>query len=216
MGVWSPRVYHFSSNWKEARTLLATLQRAWDHQRHALLGVTFFYFTDNTTTYFTMTSGSSRSPGIHALVEAIKKLEIQLGCVLEVIHVPGTTLITEGTDGLSRGIWNSPLHQRPSRRALLAEIFAPVPYTPDVGQWAVNETAFPPGTPWEHRCWNLEWQAKDIFDRLTVWALPPEVAPQLIYDLLQMHVERPLSTAMILIIPPGDWRVSPQCDSYCA
>jgi hypothetical protein len=162
--------------------------------------MTFFYFTDNTTTYFTVMSGFSTSPGIHALVEAIKKLEIQLGCVLEVIHVPGTTIITEGNDGLSCGIWNSQLHWRPDHRALLAEIFAPVPFTPDVGQWAVNKTAFPPGTPWEHRCWDLEWRAKDIFDRLTVWAPPPEVAPQLIYDLLQMHVKMPLSTAMIMII----------------
>jgi hypothetical protein len=28
MGAWSPHVFHFSSNWKEARTLLKTLERA--------------------------------------------------------------------------------------------------------------------------------------------------------------------------------------------
>lgn len=64
-------------------------------------------------TYFTVMSGSSTSPGIHALVGAIKKLEIQLGCVLEVMHVPGTTIITEGTDGLRHNIWKSLLHERP-------------------------------------------------------------------------------------------------------
>jgi hypothetical protein len=101
MGVWSPRVYRFSSNWKEACTLYATLQRARDQHQHDLRGVTFFYFTDNMTTYYTVSSGSSTSPGIHSLVDDIKKLEIELEIVLEVIHVPGTTIITEGTDG-----WN--------------------------------------------------------------------------------------------------------------
>jgi hypothetical protein len=132
MGVWSPCVYCFSSNWKEARTLYATLQRAHDQHQHDLRGVTFFYFTDNMTTYYTVTSGSSTSPGIHSLVEDIK-LEIDMGIVLEMIHVPGITIITEGTDGLSRGIWSTPLHQRPDRHILLAEIFAPVPFTFDVG-----------------------------------------------------------------------------------
>jgi hypothetical protein len=52
MGVWSPHAYCFSSNWKEARTLYATLQRACDQHQHDLRGVTFFYFTDNMTTYY--------------------------------------------------------------------------------------------------------------------------------------------------------------------
>jgi hypothetical protein len=66
------------------------------------------------------------------------------------------------------GIWNTPLHQRPDRHLLLAEIFAPVPFTPDVGDWAVIEAGFVPGTHWEHRSWELEWKAEDCFDRLTV------------------------------------------------
>jgi hypothetical protein len=139
MGVWSPRVYRYSSNWKEARTLLATLQRAQDQNLHDIRGVTFFYFTDNMTTYYTVTSGLSASPGIHSLVDEIKRLEIELGIVLEVIHVPGTTIITEGTDGLSRRIWSTPLNQRPDRHILLAEIFAPISFTTDVGDWAVHE-----------------------------------------------------------------------------
>jgi hypothetical protein len=156
MGVWSPRVYCFSSNWKKAQTLYATMQRARDQLQHDLRSVTFFYFTDNMTTYYTVMSCSSTLPGIHSLVEAIKKLEIELELVLELIHVPGTTIITEGTDGLSRGIWSTPLHQRPERHLLvLAEIFAPVPFAPDVGAWAVMEAGFLPGTSWEHRSWEL-------------------------------------------------------------
>jgi hypothetical protein len=59
MGVWSPRVYGFTSNWKEMRTLFATLERAKTQRRHDIAGTTFFYFTGNTTTSFAVTSGSS-------------------------------------------------------------------------------------------------------------------------------------------------------------
>jgi hypothetical protein len=117
------------------------------------------------------------------------------------VHVPGTTLITEGMDGLSRGIWLSALHEKPDQQELLATIFAPVPFTPDVGRWVMNEVGFPPSTPWSHQSWELEWRPDDIFDCLTIWAPPPEVAPQLIYALLQLYVEHPLTAAMILLLP---------------
>jgi hypothetical protein len=42
MGVWSLRVYRFTSNWKEMRTLFATLKRAKTQRRHDMAGTTFF------------------------------------------------------------------------------------------------------------------------------------------------------------------------------
>jgi hypothetical protein len=39
------------------------------------------------------------------MFEKIKQLELELDLILEAVHVPSTTIITEGTDGLSRGIW---------------------------------------------------------------------------------------------------------------
>ena len=46
-----------------------------------------------------------------SLVVKIEELELELGCHLEVVHVPGTYLIMQGTDGLSRGVWLSPQRQ---------------------------------------------------------------------------------------------------------
>jgi hypothetical protein len=201
MGVWSPRVFHFSSNWKEMRTLLATLQRAKATHRSDIDGTTFFYFTDNIVVYFAVTSGSSTSPGLQAMVEQIKLLEIELGIILEVIHVPGTTIIEERTDGLSRGVWGSSLHQRYERKAIPSEIFAPVPFTPDLASWAINKIGLDPSLPCHHRCWDLEWRSADVFDRLTIWTPPPKIAAQLIYSLLQFYVEKPLTTAMIIVVP---------------
>jgi hypothetical protein len=145
MGVWSPRVYHFSSNWKEMRTLVATLERAKATRRTDIANVTFFYFTDNIVTYFAVTAGSSRSPGLHSMVEEIKKLEIELGITLEVVHVPGTTIIEERTNGLSHGIWSSALYQKHDRMAILTEIFAPA-----VSAWAKNQAGLAPATLCHH------------------------------------------------------------------
>lgn len=127
----------------------------------------------------------------------VKKINI----VLEVVHVPGTTLVMEGTGSLSRDIWISALHEKPDRQELLAEIFAPVPFLPDAGHWVMNEVGFPPSTPWSHWSWELDWCSDNIFDHLTIWAPPPEVARQLIYALLQLYVERALTMAMILLLP---------------
>jgi hypothetical protein len=114
LGTWHPRAFHFSANWKEMRTSLATLERAKTSKRD-IKGITFFYFTDSSTVYFAVSKGSSSTPSLNDMVEKIKRLEIDLGCHLEVVHVPGTTIITERTDGLSRGIWISSFHPRPTQ-----------------------------------------------------------------------------------------------------
>jgi hypothetical protein len=85
MGVWSPKVYHFSSNWKELQTLKATLERARRQHPEDITGVTLFYFTDNIVTYYILTSGSCMSPALYAMVEEIKSLEIELDVILEMI-----------------------------------------------------------------------------------------------------------------------------------
>jgi hypothetical protein len=102
------------------------------------------------------------------MVERIKKLEIELGCHLEVVHVPGTTIITERTDGLSPGIWISHLHSRPAQARLLSTIFGPILFSPDLQAWALNKAGFPPGTPCHYRDWSLPWTAETTMDQLTI------------------------------------------------
>ncbi len=106
MGQWTPFVFHHSSNWKELKTLLLTLQAIHRARPPKLHRATLFYFTNNSTTYWVCSSGSSRSPELHRLVEQIKLLELELNIELQVVHVPGVVMIQQGTDGLSRGIWD--------------------------------------------------------------------------------------------------------------
>jgi hypothetical protein len=125
MGQWTPFVFHHSSNWKELKTLLLTLQAIHRARPPKLQRATLFYFTNNSTTYWVCSSGSSQSPALHLLVEQIKLLELELNIELQVVHVPGVVMIQQGTDGLSRGIWASELHPYANQQQLTASVFAP-------------------------------------------------------------------------------------------
>ena len=131
MGQWAPVVFAFSSNWKELKTLELTLVQLEQADPKAVYATTVFYFTDNSTVYWVMASGSSKSPGLHALVERIHRLEIRLGCNLQVVHVPGLLMIRQGTDGLSRGVWATTLHDLDDATRLNTAVFEPLP--PDYG-----------------------------------------------------------------------------------
>ncbi len=105
-GKWQPSVYHFPSVWKELATLEETLLRLRAAKdKSSVRGTTVFYFTDNSGVYWIATNGSSKSPNLHKLVTRIRRLELELDCYLQVVHVPGLVLIEQGTDGLSRGVW---------------------------------------------------------------------------------------------------------------
>jgi hypothetical protein len=125
-GKWSPHVFKFSLNFKELGTLLLTLQELLKIGPSEVRGTTIFYFTDNTTIYWIALRSASKHPRLHALIEQIRLLEIQLGCQLQVVHVPGVVMIEQGTEGLSRGVWCSPFQDLTDQATLTAAVFAPL------------------------------------------------------------------------------------------
>jgi hypothetical protein len=59
---------------------------------------------DNLVTYYIVSGGSSTSLELQKLLRRLKYLEMKLNIRLEVVHIPGTHMIAQGTDGLSRGL----------------------------------------------------------------------------------------------------------------
>jgi hypothetical protein len=112
-------------------------------------------------------------------------------------------MIGQGTDGLSRGVWISSLHQAISSRRLLPSLFAPVQYTPLLVSWLVNHhPCLRAETPeWHYIPWDANWSVPDLLDRSTVWCPPPEMASQAISFLLNAYVEAPMTTSSLLLIP---------------
>ena len=64
-------------------------------------------FTGNSTTEAAVNKGNSPSRKLHELIVRLKSLQMKYSFYLCVTHVSGTRMITQGLDGLSRGVVNS-------------------------------------------------------------------------------------------------------------
>jgi hypothetical protein len=71
--------------------------------RGDLEGREIFLFTDNMVSESIASKGSSTSKPLYDLVVRVYKLEMKRQCNIHFIHVAGTRMIAQGTDGLSRG-----------------------------------------------------------------------------------------------------------------
>jgi len=59
--------------------------------------------TDNDTADKAYFKGRSSSPELDKMVLELKVISMSANCVLHLVHIPGTRMITCGIDGLSRG-----------------------------------------------------------------------------------------------------------------
>ena len=119
------------------RTLVRTLEHELLSDGKRVQGRRLLYFTDNMVTYDVVRKGSSKSQSLWTLLLRIKILELQLQCVLQVIHVPGTTMISQGTDGLSRGVDMQVLGSHKSN-SLIPLLCRSAPPTSELLQWTLS------------------------------------------------------------------------------
>ena len=160
-----------------------------------------FYYTDNSPTYHIVDGGSSTSGPLQALAHRIKSLELLLGCTIVCIHPPGfLVLIQHGADGLSRGVWISPLHKTVSTRQLLHNIFSPMLLTGAWRQWLQStfmvDSSGPLMTDLDH-----QWDARGLFHRNSIWIPAPEIAAQAISFCLEAWAESPSDTSFVFLVP---------------
>ena len=193
MGVWKTRAAERSSNWKEARTVLESLLLERGSER--IRETTVFYFTDNLVSYYIINGGSSRSPELHHLVQEIKEVCQHLGCRLEVVHVPGTLMILQGTDGLSRGVWLAPERRMSEINQL---VFEPVFMSPSLCEWASALVSARPGKPQDYATIG---SFRHIQGCLTVWNPPPECARQVLGTYLRRWVQCFEDSEAVFLIP---------------
>lgn len=126
-GKWSPCLYQV--NWKEVEILKLALERLLEEDNLSVVqGTTVFYFTDNSTVYWITSSGSYGSPRLNVLIDDIWILESRLGCHLQVVHVPGIVMFSQGTDGPNQGIWMTTLQGLADPRRLTQAVFHPLTF----------------------------------------------------------------------------------------
>ena len=137
----------------------------------------------------------------------IRFIEVKLGCHLQVVHVPGTLMIHQGTDNLSRGIWCSPFHAQVDQCELTKNLFAPI--KPDVQLVTDIIQRYGLDPRWTMCDWQHAWPSYDVLNQFTVWFPPPELARQLLLFLLFAWSERPLTSQALIIVPrvlAGFWQ----------
>ena len=202
MGTWNGTMVQSTSNWKEMRTLLQTLQneaiKGGTRVKHRRL----IYCTDNMVMCDVFRRGVSKSNTLQKLFLEIKLLELQLECHLLLIHVPGTTMIREGTDGLSRGVPLQPLYKYEGNSLLPLLWRAATPSQPLL-DWALSKV----NLPWESTSkWLFHedytnWSRSKMLGYNVLWCLTPGFGKQAILQALYTWVETPTCCGHIFIIP---------------
>ena len=104
LGVWGTDEAAESSNYRELANLVQSLEMY--DAAPGLSGTELFLFTDNATAEAAFYKGTSSSKKLFNLVLRLRQLEVSAGCSIHFIHVAGTRMIAQGTDGLSRGDLN--------------------------------------------------------------------------------------------------------------
>jgi hypothetical protein len=152
-------------------------------------------------TYYAVSSGSSTIARLQDLVRRIKLLELNLGCLLEVVHVPGVVVIDQGTDDLSRGVWISPLHAHIDPQQVTMDVFAGVNGVPSLLPWIRTCLDLSPSARLTLRSHGEYPTASRVLHQHSVWCPPPETTRQLLCSLMLLWTESPWTTSFTLVVP---------------
>jgi hypothetical protein len=195
-GTWFDHVSEKSSNFRELANLVFSLREA--ALKGLLDGGEVFMFTDNTTAERAFFRGTSKSRKLFDLILELRQIEMRVGAKIHMVHVAGTRMIYQGTDGLSRGDQNAgvmtgedflshvPLHLSClDRRSELKEW---------INDWATDSEKGPAVflTP---EGWFEPHQVGGCY----IWTPPPAAARRTIYCLGQSILKRPKSVHVVLI-----------------
>ena len=100
-GTWSSDGEEHSSNFRELENLAQALEL--ESINDEFKGAEVYIFTDNSTAEAAYYKGTSSSKLLFNIVLRLRKLEFMSGFKIYFIHVAGSRMISQGTDGLSRG-----------------------------------------------------------------------------------------------------------------
>ena len=153
-------------------------------------------------TYDVFRRGTSKSTPLWNLLLRIKLLELQLHCHLQVIHVPGTILIRQGTDGLSRGVAMQPLASNLSN-GLIPLLWRAAPASPSTLNWALDKLPLqlPNSTTWTYQSDFSDWSQSLMIHQSVLWCISPSFARQAILRALSTWVESPTTSCHIFLVP---------------
>jgi len=111
LGVWGKDIGGESSNFRELANLVDALRYRAQDNKASVKGLEVFMFTDNAVAEGAFYKGSSSSKKLFNLILQLRLLEMEAGMRIHIIHIAGSRMIKQGTDGLSRGDANEGVMQ---------------------------------------------------------------------------------------------------------
>ena len=224
LGVWGSVLENESSNFRELINLVEAIE-ARVSEGSGLRGAEIFLFTDNSTAEAAFYKGTSSSEKLFEAILRLRVLEVNEGIIIHFIHVAGTRMITQGTDGLSRGDLGEgimkggnmlsyiPLHLNALERAPCMKGWISSWLTPNEEGEAITfldyEGWFEKGHDIAGGKLNLDGVWTPNYKRGTyVWTPPPAAGLIAVEQLRRARVKREVSTHVVLIprLMSAEWR----------
>ena len=213
VGVWGADVDSDSSNFRELANLVEDTEA--EASRGTLDCCEMFLFTDNSTAESAFYKGSSSSKKLHELVLRLHKLTMNHSLILHVIHVSGTRMIAQGTDGCSRGVLMEGVMAGNDMLSYIDLDKSAIERSPDLLPWIrswCGHKSINPLTPAEwfqeghgiigghldkHGVWMPDHERSN---QMHLWAPAPAVADAMLEELLKARHKR-TDTYHIVVIP---------------
>ena len=185
-----------SNNW-ELTNLVLQLEEI--TKRTDCHGGEIFLFTDNAVAESVYNKGNSLSKRLFEGMLSIRKMAMTRDVRVHIVHVAGSQMIEQGTDGLSRGT-----HSQGVMRGMAMKAFIPLHLTALERSSSLEEwvESWWPERDGEHLQWHVD--PADWFDRCHtkgnhVWAPPPAAADVVAEELGRAIHKRPNFWHLILV-----------------
>ena len=196
-GFWCTAISERSSNYREFRNLSEMVRDM--HEAKGLEGCEVWIFTDNKVAELVFAKGNSSNRLLFDMMIELRLFALQAGFILHVVHVAGTRMIEEGTDGLSRGelhlggLTNEILQIVPLHLDPLARSKALMPW---LRSWFHN-----PGQPLRV-AEPVDWPHEAHQPTHTwVWNLPPAAAIYALEELSMARLKREDRLSAVVLVP---------------
>lgn len=203
-GKWNINHSQESSNYRELSNLINAIKEA--AERGLLTNAELFVFTDNFASESTFYKGTSSSKKLFELMLSLRRLQMNAGISIHMIHVAGKRMISQGTDGLLRGSTTSGVMSGlPMLTFIPLHLSALERQGPDLRDWilswfyGVDDPSFL--TP-------NDWFIKGHKHSMCIWSPPPAAADACLEQLAFSVHKRPYHTHLVLIprLMTARWR----------
>ena len=192
-GIWDYTVStECSSNYRELRNLVEAVEES--ARRGELNDCEVWLFTDNFVSERAFYKGSSKNRDLHSLVLRLRKIEMQIGMSLHIIHISGKRMILSGVDGLSRGDNSTGIMAGHSALSFVPLHLTALERSPSLGEWIRSWSDDPVFLSYD------QWLDPHSVRGTYVWCPPPAAARDMLDFMTDSVLKRP-SSVHIVVVP---------------